>query len=197
MNELSYLNIRKPCASDVANLAVFVKALQDEYAEMERAGGVNAEVNYTYFQIPGSSDLAKYYNRLNRLGEWVNHVNGSPWKAIYLVVDPTKEEEVFGIFSIIEDFNDDDYRSDGAIALCVSPAHRCKGIGRYIMNYCRGYFGEMGRKSFEVACDECDVLVKVFLESFESITLKGGYKVGPYEMLRYTVDSNCNRNSFR
>lgn len=193
MNELNYLTIRKPELSDVVSLAVFVKKLQTEYEEMEKAYNPNTPVDFMFFQIPGSGKLGSYYNRLNKLGDWVNEVNRSPWASVYLAVDPTEEDEILGIFSILEDFDGEDYKYDGAVSLCVAPDHRCRGIGRYIINYCRGYFGEMGRKSFEVACDECDMLVKVFLESFSSVTLKGQYKVGPYEMLRYRVDSDCNR----
>lgn len=197
MNELTYLEIRKPAFADTANLGIFLKALQEEYEQMEQEFNPGEPVDLLYFQIPGATDLATYYNRLNRLGDWVREANASPWKKTYIVVDTTRDDKVLGVFSIIDDFNDDDYRFDGALALTVAPDERCKGIGRYIMNYCRGYFGEMGEKTFEVACDQDDTLVRTFIESFEMIAPRGTYKVGPYQMLRYVVNSDCNRRTFR
>lgn len=197
MNELSYLNVRKPTPSDTANLGIFLKALQKEYEDMEREYNPGEPVNLLYFQIPGATDLTSYCTRLNKLVDWVNQVNASPWKKTYIAVDTTRDDKVLGVFSIIEDFNDDDYRFDGALALTVAPEERRKGVGRYIMNYCRGYFGEMGEKTFEVACDREDILVKTFLESFEAVSPSGVYKVGPYQMIRYTVNSDCNRHTFR
>lgn len=193
VSRLSNLTIRRPSHSDIFGLSVFVKALQQEYEEMEKMYNPRASVDFSLFQIPGGEDLGKYYNRLNKLGDWVDAVNRSPWKNVYLALDPSDDDAVLGIFALVEDLEGDDYRFDGAISLCVAPEHRCKGVGRYIVNYCRGYFGEMGLKSFEVACDECDILSRTFLEAIRSVSFKKNYKVGPYEMLRYTVDSDCDK----
>ncbi len=191
MFDVSNLVIRRPKPADVANLATFIKCMQMEYESIEKIMRPNEAVNFMQFKIPGGLDLGSYYNKLNKLHEWVAQVSNPDSARVYLLID-SKQDAIIGVFSICKDFDSSDYQQEGALSICIAPAYRRAGVGTYLIHYCRGFFCKMGVPSFDVVCEDNDDMVIGFFESNPFIKYSDTFKYGPYDFRRYAVDCSCN-----